>query len=141
MSLFTNTYKVVWSEVDLAGVVHFSNYFKYCENLEQEFLYSIGINIKDFVEKFGVWFPRVMAKCEYKSPLRYGDSFRVDLEDIILGNSSIRFKYRIWNLTENKLSANCEIVVACIRISDGKTISIPDELRNMFEKILSKIKK
>ena len=37
--------RVEFSETDLAGIVHFSNYFRYMEAAEHEFFRSLGLSI------------------------------------------------------------------------------------------------
>ncbi|MEM2025432.1 MAG: hypothetical protein QXW94_03995 [Desulfurococcaceae archaeon] len=47
------------SDVDAAGVVYFTNYFRLCEEAEVEFLNSLGLEADRIRERYGVWFPRV----------------------------------------------------------------------------------
>ena len=138
MSIVSMVDRVTWVETDTAGVVHFSNYFRYCEKLEEILLNKIGIDFMKIIENYNIWFPRVSAKCEYRYPLRYNQKYRIELINVTLGNRSIHYNYRIWNLDEDKLSAECTIVVACVDRSLNKAVEIPSDIRKIFSKILSK---
>lgn len=137
MTIFSRKYRVPWADTDAAKVVHFSNYFRYCEKVEEEFFNSLGLDFKEVSEKYNIWFPRVSASCKYNWPLRFNQKFRVDLDDLIIGDKSIKFIYKIWNLDENKLSAECEITVVTASIDLGEAITIPSELR---EALMRRIK-
>src|SRR5690348_3571234 len=69
--------RIEFSETDMAGIVHFSNFFKYMELAEHEFYRSIGYSVmlNQFDPPLG--FPRVHASCDYKKPLRFGDLLEI----------------------------------------------------------------
>ena len=72
---FTYNRRVHFSETDMAGIVHFSTYFRYMEEAEHALWRAAGVGIGD-IEKTGGW-PRVSASFEYKSPLRFDDEFDI----------------------------------------------------------------
>ncbi len=134
--LFSARYRVQWSETDAAGLVHFSNFFRYCERAEEDFLLSLGFHYRfTSIGVPAVAFPRVKAGCEYFSPLRPGDTFRVDIVDVVVGGKSIAYRFEIHNETTGRLSAVCEIVAVAFSLEKGGSIPVPDELR---EKLLER---
>jgi hypothetical protein len=44
---FTCTERVQFSDTDMAGIVHFSNFFRYMERVEHAFFRSLGFSIVD----------------------------------------------------------------------------------------------
>lgn len=71
--------ELAFNETDMAGIAHFSNFFRWMEITEHAFLKSIGFEpVVQERDKFWGW-PRVRASCEYHSPLRFGDRFEVHL--------------------------------------------------------------
>ncbi len=40
---FRTKRRIEFAETDMAGIVHFSNYFRYMEETEHEFLRSLGL--------------------------------------------------------------------------------------------------
>ncbi|MBI3273214.1 MAG: acyl-CoA thioesterase [Planctomycetes bacterium] len=71
--------RVEFADTDLAGVMHFSNYFRFMEVAECAFFRSLGTSIH--TEAFGgkLGWPRVHASCDYKAPLRFEDEVEVQL--------------------------------------------------------------
>lgn len=70
---------MAFHETDMAGIAHFSNFFRWMEETEHAFLKSIGVApvVQDGAEFWG-W-PRVRASCEYHVPIRFGEAFEVHL--------------------------------------------------------------
>ncbi len=70
--------QVEFSETDMAGIVHFSNMFRYMESVEHAFFRSLGMSIA--TSKPGaVGWPRVHADLDFKRPLRFEDTVEVEL--------------------------------------------------------------
>ena len=128
--------RVRWFETDSAGVAHFTQFLVYCENLEKELLYSDDIGLWRVEEEHGIWIPRVHVECEYKYPLYFHDEYRVDLTNIELGNSSIKFSYEIHNLTHGRLSARCRITLVTVDRDTNRPVPIPVELRERLLRLI-----
>ena len=71
--------RVEFSETDLAGIMHFTNYYRWMEICEHEFLRSVGLSVdmEDENGRFG-W-PRVKATCRFKRPLRFEEEVEIKL--------------------------------------------------------------
>jgi YbgC/YbaW family acyl-CoA thioester hydrolase len=76
---FRATRRVEFHETDLAGIVHFSNFFRYMETVEGAFYRSFGqsVILRGFQEPMGL--PRVHADCDYYKPLRFEDVVEMHL--------------------------------------------------------------
>jgi len=71
--------RVAFADTDMAGIVHFSNFFRYMEEAEHEFFRSLGLSSHtDGAERMTGW-ARVRADCRYLHPLHYPDRFEVRL--------------------------------------------------------------
>ena len=66
---FRTTRMVEFFETDMAGIMHFSNFFRFMEAAEHAFYRSIGFSV-DEEKSLGLGWPRVKAECEYRHPLR-----------------------------------------------------------------------
>ncbi|MGC8567228.1 MAG: acyl-CoA thioesterase [Caldisphaera sp.] len=126
--IFSAKYRVYWSETDAALMMHFSNFFRVCERAEEDFYASLNISQKGEVGKRLIM-PRVHAECDYKNSLRPGDLYSVNIKEIQLGKSSIRYTYEIYNESSNELSAVCKIVTVVYDEINNKSMEIPQELR------------
>ena len=76
---FKLTKTVEFAETDAAGLLHFSNYFRYMEIAEHTFFRSLGFSIHagDPVPEIG-W-PRVHVECDYKASLGFEDQVEIHL--------------------------------------------------------------
>jgi len=71
--------RVEFSDTDMAGIMHYSNFFRFMETAEHAFFRSIGFSIvSDNVEPRVGW-PRVHASCDFKAPLRFEDEVEIHL--------------------------------------------------------------
>lgn len=75
---FTTSFRVSWADTDAAQVVHFFNYFKFFEKVEEEFYRHLGFSIDDITNR-GIWLPRVEAFCQFKKPARFNDLIEIEL--------------------------------------------------------------
>ena len=74
---FTHHRQVEFIDVDLGGVMHFSNYFRFMESAEHAFFRSLGLPILEPWEGRTLAWPRVRAHCHYQKPLRFGDTVAI----------------------------------------------------------------
>ena len=133
MPVFEARYRVWWSETDAAGIVHFSNFFRYCERAEEDFLRSLGVcgcEQGGAIRSPKIVMPRVRASCDYEFPLWPGDEYSVSIDEVVLGRKSITYRFTIRNLTRGgRVSARCVIVAVVYDTERGVSIEIPGELR------------
>lgn len=71
--------RVEFAETDLAGIMHFSNYFRYMESAEHEFFRSLGLTVHTATETGMRGWARVHASCDFVEPLRYQDKVEIHL--------------------------------------------------------------
>jgi YbgC/YbaW family acyl-CoA thioester hydrolase len=85
--------RVQFYETDAAGIVHFSNFFRYMEEAEHALWRENGISIFPAEPTHG-W-PRVAASFDYKKPLRFEDEFEIHLRVEHISTRSLRYACRI----------------------------------------------
>ncbi|MCW8132465.1 MAG: acyl-CoA thioesterase [Planctomycetota bacterium] len=132
------TRKVEFSETDLAGIMHFSNFFRYMETAEHAFFRSLGLSIVTTQVTPPVGWPRVHAACDYKRPLKFEDDVEIRLLVREIREKTIRyaFEFRKLNAPAPELAARGELVVACVtKGPDGamKAVPIPNEIAAKIE--------
>lgn len=76
---FKMIHRVEFAHTDMAGIVHFANFFRYMENTEHAFFRSLGFSIHTEVDGKQYGWPRVHAACDYKQPIRFEDEIEVHL--------------------------------------------------------------
>ena len=88
ISEFVLKRRVNFYEVDQAGIVHFSNYYRYMEEAEYGLWRSAGVSLEPNGEYA---FPRVAASFEFHAPLRFHEEFAVRLQIAHIGRTSLRY--------------------------------------------------
>jgi acyl-CoA thioester hydrolase len=81
--------RVQFHETDLAGIAHFSWYFRYMEEAEHALWRHLGMSIAPAGSPIG--FPRVAANCDFKASLRFEEEFEVVIQVEAIGRRSIRY--------------------------------------------------
>ena len=90
--------RVEFSETDMAGIVHYSNFFRYMEAAEHEFFRSLGFSVVARQVDPPVGSPRVRAECDYQHPLRFEDEFEVHMLVTEKKSKSLSYQFRIRKL-------------------------------------------
>ena len=127
---FTITRRVEFAETDMAGVLHFANYYRLMEEVEHAFWRSQGTSVLFRIKDREMSWPRVATKCEYFAPARFEDELLLSLKVTHVGDRSATFEIEFTRDGE-RLALGRTTVVCCTMI-EGKfqSISIPDPLRN-----------
>ncbi len=76
---FKTTRRVEFAETDMAGIVHFANFFRYMEEAEHAFYRSLGFSVHRRTADGFVGWPRVAATCDFLRSLRFEDEVEVHL--------------------------------------------------------------
>jgi acyl-CoA thioester hydrolase len=129
--------RVQFVDTDMAGIVHFSTFFRYMERVEHDFFRSLGLSIwedptrEPVAERVG-W-PRVHASCDYRMPLRFEEEFTMELLVEKLKTRSLSYRIRFWRGED--LCAEGKLIAACVQkdaeASHGmKAVAIPARIRS-----------
>lgn len=94
---FTTTRRVEFGDTDMAGIMHFSNFFRFMEVAETDFLQSLGLTVswQEGGEKCG--FPRVSVGCDYRKPARFGDVLTIAVTVERVGAKSVSYRHDFTN--------------------------------------------
>ena len=126
---FKLTRRVEFSDTDMAGIMHFSNFFRFMEAAEQAFFRSLGLSIHDSRRRPVIGWPRVHASCDFRRPLRFEDLVEVHLQVREKRERSLvySFTFRRLNEPSSPEVARGRLVVACVSRPEpqGPMASIP----------------
>jgi 4-hydroxybenzoyl-CoA thioesterase len=135
---YTADFPVRFGEIDNAGVVYYPRFFHYFHQaFEEWFGAALGVPYSELVGPQNIGFPAVRIETEFKAPLRYGERVRVELELVDIGQRSITMQYTLTRLPDGVLSARARITTAVVDNDSFKSIPIPDEWRERFERFQS----
>jgi YbgC/YbaW family acyl-CoA thioester hydrolase len=119
--------RVLFHETDMAGVVHFSCFFKYMEEAEHALWREAGLSIAPPGAEVG-W-PRVSAQCDFLRPLRFEDEFEVWLRITAITNRSISYSCEL--ALDREPVASGAMTIACVSHRPDepmKSVPIPAEV-------------
>lgn len=116
-SEFSLTRQVEFHETDMAGIMHFANFFYWMEACETAFYRWLGLPFISFAPGKVVGWPRVNVSCTYRAPLRFNDTVVVKLFVKTLKNRSVTYVFQFRK--EGVLCASGEVTVVCVT-DDGK---------------------
>jgi acyl-CoA thioester hydrolase len=137
--------RVEFSETDMAGIVHFSNFFKYMETAEHAFFRSLGFSIVTRQVEPPVGWPRVHARCDYKRPLRFEDEVEVHLFVTAKKSKSVAYGFRFLKLNGDEPAevAQGALTVVCVKHERGamKATKIPRVIAEKIENAPAKLLK
>ncbi len=90
---FTTTRRVEFGDTDMAGIVHFANFFRYMEAAETDFLRSRGLSVSwlDGDTRYG--FPRVSTGCDFQKPAKFEDVLTVAVTIEKIGRKSLSYRF------------------------------------------------
>lgn len=111
-SEFSITRQVEFAETDMAGIMHFANFFRWMESCETAFYRSLGLPLISFVPGQIVGWPRVNVSCTYRTPLRFNDTVEVKLFVKKLNTRSVTYLFQFRQGGE--LAAQGEVTAVCV---------------------------
>jgi acyl-CoA thioester hydrolase len=129
---------VEFGETDMAGIVHFSNFFRYMESAECAFLRSLGLGVKLEWEGQSLGFPRVAATCDYLSPARFENVLDVEVTPVRLGTKSVTYGFDFTR--QGEPIARGKVTSVCCRVlgeQQWESIEIPATYRARLEPYLN----
>jgi len=125
---FQITRRVDFCDTDMAGIVHFSNYFRYMEAAETAFLRSLGLSGALAYTHSSFCLPRVHVECDYTAPLRFEDEVRIQLLVKKKGARTLTYLFRFHRLNGSQPQevAHGKVVAVCAeRKDDGTLQAVP----------------
>lgn len=141
---FSIKHSVEFYETDMAGIVHFSNYFRWMESAETSFFKKLGIPVTKKNETVITGWPKVSTSCNFTAPLRFQDEVEIELTVSKIGNSALSYSFQFFKIENDRRTkvGNSEMttVYAKFNISEGTMAAslMEEQLRNKLEKVATK---
>ncbi len=133
MSAFIHHRTIEFHETDAAGLVHFSNYFRYAESAEHALYRAIDYPMMNRVESTFYGWPRVRAQAKFSAPLDSGDVVRIELWVVEIKDKAIEWAFKLFKNDDDTLAAKGSFATLHVHIDaltrDMKSFPIPEELR------------
>ena len=127
---------VEFADTDMAGIMHFSAFFRFMEAAEHALLRSLGLSVFNELGGEVVTFPRVSATCDYHSPARCEEVLEIDVTVDRVGTKSVTYGFAFTH--KGRDVAKGKMTSVCCRIAHGGppiSIPIPDEIATKLRKL------
>jgi YbgC/YbaW family acyl-CoA thioester hydrolase len=114
--------RVEFSDTDTAGIMHYSNFFRFMETAEHGFFRSLGLSIfKDRTHPDVGW-PRVHAECDFHAPVTFDDQVEVHLLVSAKKSKALSYVINFYKITSDPplRVARGALTVVCVTQQDGK---------------------
>ena len=135
---FKVTRRVEFSETDMAGIVHFSNFFRYMETPEHAFWRSLGHSVVLRYLEPPLGLPRVHASCDYSKPLRFEDEVEIHLLVAEKRSKALTYEFRFRRVhpTPALEVARGRLTVVCVgytREGEMRASALPQSISDMID--------
>lgn len=133
--------RVEFADTDVAGIMHFSNFFRFMEVTEHAFYRSLGFSVHPFQpgsegdDMEHVGWPRVHASADFRLPLRFEEEVEIELLIEEIRHKSIGYYFRFWKHPDDAaarvLAASGRITAVCVTFDQVarrmKAVAIPSD--------------
>ena len=126
--------RVEFAQTDMAGIVHFANFYRWMEEAEHEYFRSLGLNIMEKqADGNYIGWPRVNASCHFESPAYHDDLLDLHVYVERIGFKSLTF-YVEFYARERRLAYGRMKTACCLCKPDGslQSIEIPARYRDQM---------
>ena len=125
---------VRFADVDHAGIMYYPRFF-HLFHLAFEELWRTRIGPRaysELIDRDRIGFPAVRAECDFKGPLKFGDTAEIDVTVSKLGAKSITFRYRVSRAPddgrERALCAEGTVICAVVDLAKFVAIPVPERV-------------
>lgn len=136
--MFTYSQPVRFADIDHAGIVYYPRFFNYFHiAFEELWRQRIGpAAYSKIIDVDRVGFPAVKAECEFKAPLKFGDTADIEVTVPKLGTKSITFRYRIFRSSDRALCAEGTVITAVVDLAKFVAVPIPAQVVEMLRDLV-----
>lgn len=89
---------VEFADTDLAGIMHFANFFRFVECAEHAFFRSLGFRVHTANGAEHQGWPRLEVSCKYLKPARFEETLEICLRIEEIRNSTLHYTFSIFSV-------------------------------------------
>jgi acyl-CoA thioester hydrolase len=127
---YTTTRRVEFRDTDAAGIAHFSLFFIWMEEVEHEFLRQAGLSVHLEEKGETLSWPRVSARCDFGSTVKFEDVVEIGLRIERMGDKSVTYAFNFSH--SGRSVAQGSVTAVCCRLRPGQppeSVAIPAWIR------------
>lgn len=140
---FRHRRAVEFADTDLAGIMHFANFFRFVESAEHAFFRSLGFRVHTSDGQLHEGWPRLEVSCQYRKPARFEQTLEICLRIEEVRTSSVRYGFWIFDDSEPRpaLVANGTFGIIHVELDTSaheiRKTPIHDDLRAKLTALLA----
>ena len=119
------------------GVVYHSNYFVWFEIGRTRLIEQLGFDYLAMEEE-GILAPVIDIQASYKTPVRYGQTARVETKISEYNGFRVTYSYKVYT-EDNQLSVTGTSTHVCVKKSNFRPISIKKHFPKLHETYLNAV--
>ena len=116
--IFKTDRRIEFRDTDMAGIVHFSNFFAYMEQAEHALLRHLELGVVCEHDGREISFPRVQAECNYRQAIRFEEVIEIHVVVTKIGTKSITYGFQFYR--DQLPVADGSITVVCCLLNHGE---------------------
>ncbi|HET6423308.1 MAG TPA: thioesterase family protein [Planctomycetaceae bacterium] len=135
MTHFRTTRRVEFCDTDLAGIVHFANFYRYMEQAEHAFFRALGLKIHGrLADGTEYGWPRVAASCSFHSPAFYEQIIEIRISIVRRSPRSLTNRYEFYR-GETRLADGEMKIAFCVFPPEGpmRSADLPEEIASVLD--------
>ncbi|HTR49697.1 MAG TPA: thioesterase family protein [Kofleriaceae bacterium] len=135
---FTHSLPVRFADVDHAGIVYYPRFFHYFHVAFEE-LWRARMGARaysELIDRDRIGFPAVRAECDFRAPLRFGDTAEIEVTVARLGGKSITFHYRVHRADPRTLCAEGRVTCAVVDLARFVAVQTPERVAKMLQDLV-----
>lgn len=125
--MYIYQHKIKLHETDAAGLLFFSQQFKFVHDAYEALLESIGFGFAKLIRDKDYFLPIVHAEADFKAPVFVDDVIEIQVVVDNIGNTSFTFAYQIFN-AKKELVGTAKTVHVTMNKAASKKIPIPEDM-------------
>ena len=122
--------RVRYAETDQMGRAHHVHHLVWCEAARTAWLRERGASYAE-LESRGVLLPVSRVSVDYRRPVRYDETVRVETWPEAVRSRSVTFRYALRRPPDGELLAEAETELVCVDGED-RIRRMPDDLRTLL---------
>lgn len=135
MAHFLTTRRVEFCDTDLAGIVHFSNFYRYMEQAEHAFFRAVGLKIHGrLVDGTQYGWPRVAASCSFHAPAFYEQIVEIRITIVRRSPRSLTSKYEFYRGDTHLADGEMKTAFCVFPVGGPmRSENLPDEIASILD--------
>jgi len=137
--MFVHHQPVRFADIDHAGIVYYPRFF-HLFHVAFEELWRARIGPRaysELIDRDRIGFPAVRAECDFKGPLKFGDTAEIEVTVSRLGAKSITFRYRVFRSGNDRpLCAEGSVTCAVVDLARFVAIPVPERVVDLLRDLV-----